>query len=41
MTGWLKDLDNALNFLVAQKEVDPSRVGTVGSSFGGSTVLCI
>lgn len=39
LTGWLEDLNNALNFLAERPEVDPDRLGAVGLSFGGSTVL--
>ncbi len=40
LTGWLEDLENALNFLSRQEEVDRSRIGTIGLSFGGAAVLC-
>ncbi|HHT01482.1 MAG TPA: alpha/beta fold hydrolase [Firmicutes bacterium] len=38
-SNWLTDFANALQFAAEQAEIDADRIGTVGLSFGGSTVL--
>ncbi|HHV78073.1 MAG TPA: alpha/beta fold hydrolase [Firmicutes bacterium] len=40
LTGWIQDLGAALNFVCRQPEIDATRIGLLGLSFGGSTVIC-
>lgn len=40
LTGWIQDLGAALSFVCQQSEIDATRIGLLGLSFGGSTVLC-
>ncbi len=39
VSGMKADVDNALNFLAKQKNVDPSRIGIVGASYGSSLAM--
>ncbi|MBR0398847.1 MAG: alpha/beta fold hydrolase [Eubacterium sp.] len=39
LSGWVSDLLAAVTFVQNQPEVDPERIGMLGISFGGGTVL--
>jgi len=39
LSGWLSDLLAAVTFVQNQPEADPGRIGVLGISFGGGTVL--
>jgi uncharacterized protein len=36
----VEDLGNALAFLATHSQVDPDRIGAIGSSFGGAVAVC-